>query len=483
MSIRGTVSGLVALTVVIAACGDDSASPSGGGGAGAGSGVSTGATSSSPTPSSSGPGSGSSGDPSAGGGDATPASSGAGASSGSGGEGGGIGPSNPDCEPLPAASGDIIEVGPDEDLPSIAGGAAAGTTIVLTPGTYAIGATIQLRNDGVTLRSSTDDPADVEIDAGYAIPEAIAISASDVTVAHVTVTHAIDHLVHVYPPAAGIDVLRPRFHGLRLVDGGEQFIKVNPIGGQDGWIDDGEIACSTFLMTDEGRPNVEPCCGGCYTGGIDVHAGQGWSVHDNHFEGIHCEGGGLPEHAIHFWKGSKDTLVERNTVIDCGRGIGLGLGGGGGERVYDGLPEGLAHYGGIVRGNVIFADIPWFDTGIEIHEASAPIVVHNSVYATENATGFFSSIDYRFPTTTVTIMNNVVQRISMRDDAQGDAQSNIEDATPDLFIDAEAGDLHLAPGAAAAIDTALFHEDAGLDIDGETRDVGNGADMGADERQ
>lgn len=393
-----------------------------------------------------------------------------------------MGPTNPDCAPLPAAGGEIIEVTPDQDLPAIAGGASEGATLRLAPGTYSIGATIQLRTAGVTLRSSTDDAADVVIDATYTVAEAIAISASDVTVAHVTITHAIDHLIHVYPPAEGVDVLRPRFHGLRLVDGGEQFIKVNPVASS-GWIDDGEVSCSTFLMTDEGRPHVESCCGGCYTGGIDVHSAQGWSVHDNYFDGIHCAGSGLPEHAIHFWKGSKDSLVERNTIVDCGRGIGLGLSGGGGERVYDGLPTGLAHYDGIVRGNAIFGAIPWFDTGIEIHEASSPIVVHNTVFATDDDTGFFSSIDYRFSSTDATIVNNVVQRISQRDDATGDVHDNLEDATADLFVDAAGGDLHLAPGAAAAIDAAAPRDDAGLDIDGETRDAGAGPDLGADEAQ
>jgi hypothetical protein len=344
------------------------------------------------------PGSGGTGGAGAAGGGSggTTASGGAGGTGGSGATGGG-GSASVECAPLAPPAGPTIDVDPMQaaNLPAIVAGAAPGTTIVLAQGTYEIPSTLQLATDGVTLRSASDDASDTVIDGAYAVNETIAISASNVTIAHVTVTRAIDHPIHIYPPGAGVDVEGTLLYGLRLIDGGEQFVKVNPIVGQPGYVDEGRIECSHFELTGEGRTHVEPCCGGCYTGGIDVHSGWKWQVRNNFFRGIYCDTG-LAEHAIHFWRGSRDTLVENNTIVDCGRGIGFGLGGGGGDRQYPDDPHGdptLAHYDGIIRNNVIYGDVAGFDTGVEIAEAKEPHLFHNTVIAGPGAVAFFSGID------------------------------------------------------------------------------------------
>ena len=285
-------------------------------------------------------------------------------SSGAGGEGtGGSGASGGGsstplaCSPLPKANGTIVQVDPANvaDLPSMVFGAESGTTIVLAKGQYLIPAPLHFTKNNVTLRSATDNAEDVIIDGDYTVTENIMINASNVTIAHVTVTRAIDHPIHIYPPGPGVDVKGTYLYGLRLIDGGEQFIKANPLGSEPGYIDEGRVECSLFELTDAGRPHIESCCGGCYTGGIDVHAGWNWQVRSNTFRGIYCNTG-LAEHAIHFWKGSRDTLIENNTIIDCGRGIGFGLGNGGGDRKYPDNPyqdPTFAHYDGIIRNNVV----------------------------------------------------------------------------------------------------------------------------------
>jgi hypothetical protein len=267
----------------------------------------------------------------------------------------------------------------------------------------------------------------------------------------------------------------------RLVDNGEQFIKVNNIAGQLGYIDDGRVECSEFLLTDEGRPHIETAVSGCYTGGIDVHNAWNWIVRKNRFEGIYCETG-LAEHAIHFWKGSRDTLVENNVIIDCARGIGFGLGGGAGERLYPDNPyngEMLSHFDGIIRNNVIWADIPWYDTGIEIDEAKTPKVFHNTVVSGPGATNMFSAIDARFASTITTIQNNLTDKITQRDGAQATLGNNLE-ATPLTDLVSAGTDFHLVAGATDAIDQGMQVSDPGLDIDGDAHD--NGApDIGCDE--
>lgn len=391
------------------------------------------------------------------------------------------------CAPLPASTGNEVRVTPTQvgDLPQMVRDAASGTVFVLEDGTYALDAPLQFRTDDVTLRSASDDATKVIIDATYTVNEAVYITASNVTIAHVTITRAVDHPVHVTPDSAGTNVTGTVLYGLRLIDGGEQFVKVNPNSARDTWVDDGRVECSYFELTDAGRPHIERNPGGCYTGGIDVHSARGWVVRNNEFHGIYCAGEGLAEHAIHFWKGPRDTLTENNLIVNCARGIGYGLGESGESRSYadDPYPGAgyIGHYDGIIRNNVIYADIPWFDTGVELAQAKGTKVLHNTVYSTDDATGFFSSIDYRFANTDVEIRNNLVNRITVRNDASGQVDHNKEGIDASYFVDAANLNFHLADSATDAIDQGVSVGEAGVDIDGETHDMGAAPDLGADE--
>jgi hypothetical protein len=470
-------------------CGDgDGASPSNstnGGTQGSGANGGNGATSS-------GGGNGASG--------GSGASGGAGASSGanggteaggSGASGGTASPSN--CEPLPAPSGDTLSVTPEEadDLPGIVQGAAEGTTILLEDGTYQMSGgdesarRIQITKPGISLRSASGDRDAVIIDGEYLTEEIITVSASDVTIADITIREAVNHPIHVYGGDA--DITGVLLYNLHIIDGGEQFVKVNTGGnGTTTYVDDGRLECSLFEMTDDGRPNVERDPGGCYTGGIDAHQARGWVVRRNTFRDIYCETEGLAEHAIHFWRNSRDTLVEQNTIVKCARGVGFGLqqdSGGGEIRSYDDdpYPGGgyIGHYDGIIRNNLISISegSTWFDSGIELEQARGTRIYHNTIIHPATS---WASISHRWENTEVDVVNNVLVSIKGRDDSVANASSNIESAPDDLFVDRAGHDLHLAGSAAAAIDQGETLTDAGDDIDGEPHE--NGApDLGADE--
>jgi hypothetical protein len=206
-------------------------------------------------------------------------------------------------------------------------------------------------------------------------------------------------------------------------------------------------------------------------------------VRNNRFEGIYCAGEGLAEHAIHFWKRSRATLVENNVIINCASGIGFGMGDTDtGTRVYADAPYGgdLGHIDGVIRSNVIYADIDYFDTGIEIIQARQPLVVHNSVVSWVGA-GFFSSIDYRFGRTQAVIQNNLVRRITVRDGASGTVDHNLPDTPESYFVGPTQGDFHLTSSANLAIDRGVALSENGLDLDGEPHTYG-APDLGADER-
>jgi hypothetical protein len=389
------------------------------------------------------------------------------------------------CAPLPMGAGPEITVGPGADLPGMVAGAAPGMTFLLMDGTYPLaGAALRLRAAGVTLRSVSGDAAKVIIDGEYKTPEAVVITASDVTVAHVTITRAVDHPVHIYPETAG-DVRNTRLYGLRLIDGGEQFVKVNPNGARTNFVDGGRLECSFLQLTEAGRPMVESLGGtSCYTGGIDVHSGRGWVVRSNRFEDIYCRTGYLAEHAVHFWTGSRDTVVENNVVVNCARGVGYGLVEDGAGRVYPDDPYPgrgyIGHYDGVIRNNVIYANVPQYDTGIELDQARGVRVYHNTVFAGPGATAAFSSIDSRFANTLADIRNNLVNRLTVRDGAGSNASNNREMVPAAYFTNVAGLDFHLSATATDALDKGVVLPEAGLDLDGQPH--GPAPDLGADER-
>jgi hypothetical protein len=436
------------------------------------------------------------------------ASGGNGSSSGNGASGGKSGsagqggsatvPQSQGCAPLDDLPSDAIVVTPEQadELPGIVRDAPAGATIALADGTYTMtGADeasrrIQITKPGITLRSASANSEAVIIDGEYVTEEMITVNASDVTIAALTLMHAVNHPIHVMGgPTENITGVR--LTGLHIVDGGEQFVKVNSSGADPNtYADDGILECSVLEMTAEGRPHVEPNPGGCYTGGIDAHSARGWIVRLNTLQGIYCEGSGLAEHAIHFWSASRDTLVERNTIIDCARGIGFGLGDGSGagfDRQYDDDPAPgatgyVGHYGGVIRNNwiSISLDNEYFDTGIELEQAHGVRVLHNTLL---HPTAAFASIAPRFSNTSVSIINNLMISLRERDGAVVEQSSNSLESTPGSFVNGGGDhDLRLTAHAGAAIDKGEILEDAGLDIDGNPHDHG-APDLGGWEAQ
>jgi hypothetical protein len=388
------------------------------------------------------------------------------------------------CLPLPATSGPTIRVSPAQagQLPAIVSGAPARTTIILADGTYRLRSTLRVERDGITIRSRPGRPGAVVLDGNYATGDLVAVAASRVTIADVTLTHASYHLVHVVPKDGGPTIRNVRLHRLRLLDGAQQFVKINPNAARRAFADAGRVECSTFRLTDRGRPHVPSDFLPCYTGGIDAHGARGWVVRLNRFEDIRCREG-LAEHAVHFWTGSRDTLVERNTIVECARGIGFGLG----ERTEwarrypDQAVAGyVGHYSGLIRNNVVVARRPGMDTGIGLEQARAVRVYHNTVYAGAGATGYFSSLDYRFANTSADIRNNLVTRITARDGASAKLARNVQSVPSRWFRNPVRLDFHLSGAARGAIDRGVRVRGAGLDIDGAPHAVGP-PDLGADE--
>src|SRR6185436_1469720 len=247
----------------------------------------------------------------------------------------------------------------------------------------------------VTLRSKSGNREAVILDGQQSAStgEVIAVTGSDVTIADLTIVNAYTHAIHVQTTDTK-DTLRTTIYNVHVKDALEQGIKINLNGAETHFPDEGVIACSHIELTSAGRPNVR---NNCYTGGIDGHGARGWRIRDNLIEGFYCAQG-LSEHGVHFWTGSRDTLVERNRIMNSARGVGFGLGETTASstdpwRTYADEPcqsaRPVGHYGGIVRNNFIFANdaaifasASGFDSGIAFEQACGANALHNTVYGT-----------------------------------------------------------------------------------------------------
>ncbi|MFQ5900406.1 MAG: chitobiase/beta-hexosaminidase C-terminal domain-containing protein, partial [Thermodesulfobacteriota bacterium] len=387
------------------------------------------------------------------------------------------------CGPLsaPDPTDTIVTVTPAQasQLPSIVSNAGPGTTIFLEDGVYPITGTLRFQSDNVTLRSASGNRGAVIIDGQYQTNTLIQISASYVTIADITLKRTNEHLIHLLGGGHYANL-----YNLHLLDPTQQFIKENPSGGVV-FNDFGTLACSLVELTAAGRPNIDPTGSGCYTGGIDAHQAWGWNVRDNIFKDIYCTNGGVAEHAIHFWRTSRDTVVERNTILNSARGIGFGLGNGTTpDRIYPddplaGVSGYVGHIGGIIKNNIIFGNIgSYFDSGIGLEQAWNAEVYHNTVYSSG---GTFSSIDTRYTNSNPVIINNLVNpAMTVRGGGNPAKSGNIESASANMFVDVVNGDLHLVESATAAIDNGVFLSGAVTDdIDEDIRD--SQPDIGADE--
>lgn len=390
------------------------------------------------------------------------------------------------CPALPAPSGTIVDVDSVETLENAVNTASPGTTIRIANGYYNLnGVYLRIDTPNLTLRSASGNREDVVLDGNYLTTEIIQIVESDVTIADLTLREAYYHPIHV-TSSASADTVNTLIYNVHIIDPGEQAIKINP-NGEGYFPDDGEIACSKIELTDSGRTQIR---NNCYTGGIDAHQARDWQVRDNWIEGFWCDEG-FSEHAIHFWRGSRGTLVERNTMLDNARGVGFGLVTSGTARTYADNACPIAkgnyvdHYDGLVKNNFVAAarqalfDSDFgFDCGICLWQACEAQVFHNTVASTQAP---FSSIEWRFDYSEVEIRSNLVSH-NLRDRGGAATLSdNLTDQSLTSFIDVASADLRLLPTALAAIDQAPILAGISVDIEGFSRPVGSAPDIGADE--
>lgn len=397
---------------------------------------------------------------------------------------------NPGCAPLPPPTGTIVEVDPTQsaELDELVAAAAPNTTFSLADGTYdrAGQPPIVITAAGTVIRSASGDPDAVILDGGAVPEDLITIRVDDVTIAELSVRNTGDDLVAVDP--VGNTIVGTRLYRVHARDAAnfQLVLEADFAGGS--FADDGEVSCSTFALSDAFR-EANPDCSS--TGAIKGFGASGWTIRDSRFEDMWCPTSGAFI-AVHLAYGAANTVVERNLFRDVYRGVMLGFEtdmlGARSAPPGSACPTGVQHVGGSIRNNMLWAggsglaaSSAGVDALISVWSACEIEIQHNTVVS---LLPLFSTIEYRFSDTTGAVTNNLLTSpVVARDPAAIVDAGNLGDAGLELFVDPAAGDLHLVPSAAAAIDAAVDVGPTGPldDFDAQARDAT--PDVGADEHQ
>ena len=201
----------------------------------------------------------------------------------------------------------------------------------------------------------------------------------------------------------------------RTIDINEYAVKGSAGGGDDSFVYNLVIINCWFENTERPIASSSPDYhadhlydyNGNYVGAIDIMNTRGSYIADNTFVNIN---GALETNsdafgAIGFWGqgGHEDTIVERNFIYNCDRGIMLGLTGG----LTSGRPTVNR---GIVRNNIIYAPV-W--DAITMCTANDIQVYNNTIVRVDNnPQGGARGIRYAYNNSTnITIKNNIAHSI------------------------------------------------------------------------
>ena len=365
---------------------------------------------------------------------------------------------------LPAARIDVASEAELRQALARANATGGNVTLVLADGVYPLTGTLQVTAPNVALVSASNDRTRVTLRGDTMGPNAtvknlIRVTGRSFQLRGISLERAGWHLIQIVGEADADD---PIIADCAMRDAWEQMLKVSydparPTVGSDR----GLVQNCVFEYTAGIGPQY-------YIGGVDAHAAADWVIRGNVFRYIASPSRAVAEHAVHFWSGSRNTLVERNVIVDCDRGIGFGLG----ER---------GHVGGIIRNNFIHHTAnghPFADAGI-ILENSAGTAVYNNTVLQEHA--YPRAIEYRFAGTAGgVIANNLTNRpIASRDGGTATLRANVVNATRATFRLGATGDLRLAGPVPGVVDAGVAIDGLAEDIDGRARPKGAGIDVGA----
>lgn len=369
--------------------------------------------------------------------------------------------------PLPAPPANSVRVSTSETLINAVSSAIQGQTILLADGTYQLTSSLRIMTQGITLRGASDDPRKAILrgkgfGTGNTEEELVKIEAADITIACLTIRDVRSNGLKIQS-GANHNLL---VHNVRFIDICERSIK-----GPDVEVSrNGEVRYCYFEQVTpitSAIPNLY--ASGDYIAGMDMMKIDGWRIHDNLFKNIRgMNGGGRA--AIFLWNQCRNCTLERNTILNCDRGIAFGNASGSSSRNHA--------INMVCRNNFIASDK--YDAGIEVAGADSIRIFNNSIWKQGESTGRgirfidnFSNIEMR---------NNLLRGRLIYDAgvSTGVTESgNLVASLTGYFQDPASGNLHLTSVATGAIDKGSSLSAVTDDWDGSVRS--SVPDIGADE--
>ena len=375
----------------------------------------------------------------------------------------------------------IVKVATEPELQSAMSNLLNGDTILVADGTYNLTRSLYVNGrHNVTIRGSAGSVNVVLVGRGMDNPNygearfGVWSNGTNTTIAHLTSRDTYDNPIIFNPGAQS-----PRLYCLKLLDAGSQFIKVNPTDVAKGiGVNNGVVEYCWLEYT--AGPPADHGAGIGYFNGISAHAARNWIIRGNLFKNLHNPDSAAYHWnaAVLMWRHSANTLTEQNTFFNVDRAIAYGL-------------ENLAysdHAGGVIRNNFVYLT-PGLMSASRTASSDGAIIAwnspntaidHNTLILNGNV---INAIEFRFATSSGgAARNNLADApIHLRDSATATQGGNLLTATPSLFVNPSAADLHLLASATVAIDQAPVLAAVTNDIDGDLRPHGAAADIGADE--
>ena len=389
------------------------------------------------------------------------------------------------CMDAPAApeadtSQRIVNVANTAQLQQAMDSLRDNTVLLLRPGTYQLDNTLWVNRNNVTISGDSNRCDEVVLQGrgmenaagAISVPHGVWTDKADLKIQNLTISDVYRHGIIINGGAQS-----PHIYNVRLLNTGEQFIKVNALGFASG-VNDGKVEYSVMAYT-SGPPVTDHGGGTGYTNGVDVHAGNDWIIRHNRFENFHTPDSAqnLWNPAILMWNGASGTLAENNVFINVDRAIAFGL-----------VSRGNDHSGGIIRNNMIFMSAGLYsasrkaqsDAAIIIWDSPNTQVLHNTVLSQGNLN---KAIELRFDSNGTQVRNNLVDaRVSDRSGMDWQQSDNVQYQGQAIFRDPVNGDLRLIAGAQGITQAVPVLSNAASDIDGHLRGSSSSlTDAGADE--
>lgn len=367
--------------------------------------------------------------------------------------------------------GEVIRVSNSDELLAAVDRLRPGGTILLNDGEYRLPRTVVLTGKmRITLRSAAGDPDKVTlIGKGWAYTgrgdDLIHIGKCDgVTIADLTFADCRSYGVKVEAENAPKDVL---IYNCRFRDIGVRGIKGSAGNDPNVHAVKGAIRFCRFENTRV--PPSDWLFGGDYIAAIDMMALDDWTISDNLFQNIKGRNGGARA-AIFLWVRSRRLVIERNTIVNCDRGIALGNPG---QSTANTEGERLVYVAdALVRNNFVAGGA---DCGIELWYAEDLKIYNNSIWRPER--NWNRGIRIGKGTARAAIVNNLVHGKIQFEGGEADVHDNLAGELNAYFMEPQSGNLALRRGAPEVVDRGIALPEITHDIRERPRQ--NRPDLGA----